>query len=178
MPKQRRELRTLKAVTVNGFGLPHAAQVIQVTRKTLDRRGRRWRTMTVHTVTSLTFEQASPARLADRAIKNGLHHVRDVTVAEPGSSRRGSVWMPRLAARMTSSTVSLTRLAGSRPCGWATAPGRVGARLATPIPYDPRRTPGSSPGGTAPASPAAMVQPKACRYQAQWSGARCWNCRA
>jgi hypothetical protein len=30
----RVELRTLKAVTVNHFGFPHAAQVLQVTRKT------------------------------------------------------------------------------------------------------------------------------------------------
>src|SRR6266540_3599445 len=42
----RVELRTLKAVTVNGFGFPHAAQVIQVTRKVRDLRARRWRTVT------------------------------------------------------------------------------------------------------------------------------------
>ena len=30
----RIELRTLKAVTVHHFGFPHAAQVLQVTRKT------------------------------------------------------------------------------------------------------------------------------------------------
>ena len=37
----RIELRTLKAVTVHSFGFPHAAQVLQVTRKTraLDARG-------------------------------------------------------------------------------------------------------------------------------------------
>ena len=32
----RVELRTLKAVTVHRFGFPHAAQVLQVTRKTRD----------------------------------------------------------------------------------------------------------------------------------------------
>ena len=65
----RVEVRTLKAVTVNHFGFPHAAQVIQVTRKTRDLRAaatsRRWRTVTVYAVTSLTHAQASPARLAD-----------------------------------------------------------------------------------------------------------------
>src|SRR5512132_3896695 len=41
----RVELRTLKAVTVNHFGFPHAAQVLQVTRKTRDLHAsaRRWR---------------------------------------------------------------------------------------------------------------------------------------
>jgi predicted transposase YbfD/YdcC len=84
----RVELRTLKAVTVNHFGFPHAAQVLQVTRKTRHPHAtRRWRTVTVYAVTSLAFAQASPARLADLtrghwAIENGLHHVRDVTFAE------------------------------------------------------------------------------------------------
>lgn len=42
----RVEFRTLKAVTVHHFGFPHAAQVLQVTRKTHDLRTRRWRTVT------------------------------------------------------------------------------------------------------------------------------------
>jgi hypothetical protein len=62
----RVELRTLKAVTVNHFGFPHAAQVLQVTRKTRHPHAtRRWRTVTVYAITSLSFAQASPARLAD-----------------------------------------------------------------------------------------------------------------
>jgi predicted transposase YbfD/YdcC len=89
----RVELRTLKAVTVHHFGFPHAAQVIQVTRKTRELRTRRWRTVTVYAVTSLTFAQASPARLADYlrghwAIENGLHYVRDTSFAEDGSQVR------------------------------------------------------------------------------------------
>ena len=47
------------------FGFPHAAQVLQVTRKTRDLHTRRWRTVTVYAITSLPFDQASPARLAD-----------------------------------------------------------------------------------------------------------------
>ncbi len=89
----RVELRTLKAVTVHNFGFPHAAQVIQVTRKVRDLRTRRWRTVTVYAITSLTFAQAGPARLADLirghwAIENGLHWVRDVIFAEDGSQVR------------------------------------------------------------------------------------------
>jgi predicted transposase YbfD/YdcC len=89
----RVELRTLKAVTVHGFGFPHTAQVIQVTRKTRDLRSRRWRTVVVYAVTSLTFAQASPTRLADLirghwAIENGLHYLRDVTFAEDASQVR------------------------------------------------------------------------------------------
>jgi predicted transposase YbfD/YdcC len=89
----RVELRSLKAVTVHHFGFPHACQVIQVTRKTRDLGARRWRTVTVYAITSLTFAQASPARLADYlrghwAIENGLHNVRDVTFAEDASQLR------------------------------------------------------------------------------------------
>jgi hypothetical protein len=47
----------------------------------------------VYAVTSLTFAQASPTRLADLlrghwAIENGLHDVRDVTFAEDASQLR------------------------------------------------------------------------------------------
>jgi predicted transposase YbfD/YdcC len=88
------EIRTLKAVSVRGFGFPHAAQVLQVTRKVRDRRtGRRRKTQTAYAVTSLAHAQASPARLADLirghwAIENGLHHVRDVTFADDASQLR------------------------------------------------------------------------------------------
>jgi predicted transposase YbfD/YdcC len=94
----RIEHRTLKVVTVHRFGFPHAAQVIQVTRtrKVGDLRGgasaRRWQTVTVYAITSLGFEQASPARLADLlrghwAIE-ALHHLRDVTFCEDASQVR------------------------------------------------------------------------------------------
>jgi len=90
----RIEIRTLKAVSVRHFGFPHAAQVLQVTRKTrgLHDHPRRCTTVTVYAVTSLPFEQASPARLADLlrghwAIE-ALHHLRDVTFGEDGSQAR------------------------------------------------------------------------------------------
>jgi predicted transposase YbfD/YdcC len=90
----RIEIRTLKAVSVSQFGFPHAAQVLRVTRKTrnLDASPRRFRTVTVYAITSLPFEQARPARLADLlrghwAIE-ALHHVRDTSFAEDASQVR------------------------------------------------------------------------------------------
>jgi predicted transposase YbfD/YdcC len=89
----RVERRTLKVVTVKGFGFPHAAQVIQVTRRVRDGRTRRWRTTVVYAITSLAHHQASPARLADLIrghwqVENGLHYVRDVTFGEDASRVR------------------------------------------------------------------------------------------
>jgi predicted transposase YbfD/YdcC len=86
------ELRTLKVVSVQGFGFPHAAQVIQVTRKTRDLHTNRWQAVTVYAITSLPFHLARPARLADLvrghwAIE-ALHHVRDTTFAEDDSQVR------------------------------------------------------------------------------------------
>jgi predicted transposase YbfD/YdcC len=88
----RVEVRTLNAVSVKGLGFPHAAQVVQVTRKTRDLGTRRWQTVTVYAITSLPFQLARPARLADLlrghwAIE-ALHHVRDVTFCEDASQVR------------------------------------------------------------------------------------------
>ena len=88
----RIEHRTLKVVTVGHVGFPHAAQVLQVTRKTRTLRTRRWRAMTVYAITSLPFELARPARLADLlrghwAIE-AHHHIRDITLAEDDSQVR------------------------------------------------------------------------------------------
>jgi predicted transposase YbfD/YdcC len=81
----RVEIRTLKAVSVGHLWFPHAVQVLQVTRKTrkLQASPRRFTTVTVYAVTSLTHAQASPARLADLVrghwAVEALHHLRDVT---------------------------------------------------------------------------------------------------
>jgi hypothetical protein len=42
-----------------------AAQVLQVTRKVCDLRTRKWHTVVVYAITSLPFQQARPARLAN-----------------------------------------------------------------------------------------------------------------
>ena len=112
----RIEIRTLKAVTVHHFGFPHAAQVVQVTRKRRDLHTRRWRTVRAYAITSLTFAQASPARLADLlrghwAIENGLHWVRDVTFAEDGSQvRTGSA--PQVMACLRNLVIGALSRAG------------------------------------------------------------------
>jgi predicted transposase YbfD/YdcC len=112
----RVELRTLKAVSVRRFGFPHTAQVIQVTRRIRDLRSRRWRTVTVYAVTSLTHAQASPARLADLirghwAIENGLHYVRDVTFVEDASQVRAGTG-PQVMACLRNLAVGVLRRSG------------------------------------------------------------------
>ena len=62
----RIEKRVLKAVTVPaGLGFPHAAQAIQVVRRTRPTKRRdRWRTETVYAICTLPAEHAQPAELA------------------------------------------------------------------------------------------------------------------
>jgi hypothetical protein len=112
----RLQLRTLKAVTVHHFGFPHAAQVLQVTRKTASCGPGGWRTVTVYAITSLTFAQASPARLADYirghwAIENGPHWVRDVTFAEDASHLRTGAG-PHVMACLRNLAIGALRHAG------------------------------------------------------------------
>jgi len=90
----RIEKRTVKAVTVTaGLLFPHAAQAIQITRRTRRISERRWRTETSYAVTSLPAAQARPAQLAEWIrghwkIENQLHWVRDVTLGEDLSQAR------------------------------------------------------------------------------------------
>jgi Transposase DDE domain len=125
----RIELRTLKAVTVHHFGFPHAAQVLQVTRKTRQLRTWRWRTVTVYAITSLTAQQASPARLADLLRGHwtieSLHHLRDTTFAEDASQvRTGAAPTSWRACATWSSGCSVGR-------GRSTSPPRCAATPAT-----------------------------------------------
>jgi predicted transposase YbfD/YdcC len=113
----RIELRILKAVSVRHFGFPHAAQILQVTRKTrdLDASTRRFKTVAVYAVTSLTFQQASPARLADLlrghwAIE-ALHHVRDTTFAEDASQVRTGA-APNVMAALRNLAIGVLSRAG------------------------------------------------------------------
>jgi hypothetical protein len=80
------ELRRLQVTTVAGLDFPHATQAIRITRRIRSLGSRRWRTVTVYAVTSLTFAQARPARLADWIRGHWgietLHHIRDVTFAD------------------------------------------------------------------------------------------------
>ena len=111
----RVELRTLKVVSVKRFGFPHAAQVLQVTRKTRDLHTTTWRTVTVHAMTSLPFELARPAHLADLlrghwAIE-ALHHIRDVTFAEDDSRVRSGA-APGVMAALRNRAIGVLSRAG------------------------------------------------------------------
>jgi predicted transposase YbfD/YdcC len=111
----RVELRTLKAVTVNHFGFPHAAQVLQVTRKVRDLGTRRWRTVVVYAITSLPHAQASPARLADLIrghwVIEALHHIRDVTFSEDASQVRTGT-APQVMASLRNLAIGVLSRAG------------------------------------------------------------------
>jgi predicted transposase YbfD/YdcC len=115
----RVELRTLKVATVGGLGFPHAAQAIQITRRVRDLGAnfRRWRTVTVYAVTSLTTTQAAPWQLAgylrgNWTIENELHWVRDMTFAEDACKVRTGTG-PRAMASLRNLAVGALRLAGS-----------------------------------------------------------------
>jgi hypothetical protein len=62
----REEHRTLQVTAVAaGIGFPHAAQAIRLTRRTRPLSGqKKWRTVTVYAITSLTAARAVPAHLA------------------------------------------------------------------------------------------------------------------
>jgi predicted transposase YbfD/YdcC len=118
----RREIRVLKVVTIAaGIVFPHAAQAIQVTRRTRPvsaRTGKkgRWRTETVYAITDLGPHQARPDELAawirgHWQIENALHWVRDVTYAED-LSRVCTGGGPQVMAALRNLAISLHRLAG------------------------------------------------------------------
>jgi predicted transposase YbfD/YdcC len=119
----RREIRTIKVVTIAaGIDFPHAAQALQITRKTRPastrsgRRGR-WRTETVYAITDLGPHQARPDELAawirgHWQIENALHWVRDVTFAEDLSPVRTGAG-PQVMASLRNLVISLHRLAGA-----------------------------------------------------------------
>jgi hypothetical protein len=72
--------------------------------------------VTVYAITSLPFELARPARLADLlrghwAIENGLHYVRDTTFAEDASQvRTGSA--PHAMASLPNLAIGVLSRAG------------------------------------------------------------------
>src|SRR5206468_12628457 len=125
----RVETRRLQVTTVAGLDFPHATQAIRVTRRVRPLAGRRWRTVVVYAVTSLTAAQASPARLADWIRGHwgieALHPVRDVTFAEDASQvRTGNTHGPWPACATSPS-------ASCAPTATATSPRRCAATPAT-----------------------------------------------
>jgi predicted transposase YbfD/YdcC len=113
----RVELRRLQVTTVAGLDFPHATQAIRITRRVRSLRSRRWRTVVVYAVTSLTAAQASPARLADWIRGQwgieALHHIRDTTFAEDASQvRTGNA--PRVMASLRNLAIGVLRARGHR----------------------------------------------------------------
>ena len=113
----RAERRTVKAVSVTaGLAFPHAAQAIQITRRTRRLASRKWRTETSYAITSLPASQARPAQLAawirgHWKIENQLHWVRDVTFGEDLSQARTGTG-PHVMASIRNLVISILRLAG------------------------------------------------------------------
>jgi predicted transposase YbfD/YdcC len=113
----RVELRRLQVTTVAGLDFPHATQAIRITRRVRSLHSRRWRTVTVYAVTSLTAAQAHPARLADWIRGHwgieALHHIRDVTFAEDVSQLRTGT-ASRAMASLRNLAIGLLRARGDR----------------------------------------------------------------
>ncbi len=88
----RRENRRIKVCTVGDLLFPAACQAAQFKRRRLDRKSGKATITTVYAVTSLTADQAAPARLATLIRGHwqveALHHVRDVTFAEDAAQLR------------------------------------------------------------------------------------------
>ena len=113
----RAEIRRLQVTTVAGLDFPHATQAIRITRRVRSLPSRRWLTVTVYAITSLTAAQAHPARLADWIRGHwgieALHHIRDVTFAEDASQlRTGNA--PRAMASLRNLAIGILRRHGHR----------------------------------------------------------------
>jgi predicted transposase YbfD/YdcC len=110
----RYEIRRLQ-VSSDRLDFPHAVQAIRITRRVRDQKTRRWRTVTVYAITSLTPVQAGPAEIAGYirghwAIE-ALHHIRDVTYTEDASQvRTGNA--PRTMAALRNLAIGILRRAG------------------------------------------------------------------
>jgi predicted transposase YbfD/YdcC len=113
----RVETRRLQVTTVAGLDFPHATQALRITRRVRPLAGRRWRTVTVYAVTSLTAAQASPARLTDWIRGHwgieALHHIRDTTFAEDASQVRTGT-APRAMASLRNLAIGILHARGAR----------------------------------------------------------------
>ena len=95
---------------------PYAAQVYRLERQTTQLTTGKFRSETVHGVTSLRAEEADPVRLlslnrAHWSIENGLHYVRDMSFDEDRCRIRKYAGA-QVMASLRNLAISLLRLAG------------------------------------------------------------------
>ena len=118
----RVETRAVSVVSLHpcpdrgGEFFPHAAQAIQVVRRRRALGSRKWTTVTVYAITSLTAAQTDPVLLA-RCLRGhwpieALHWVRDVTFDEDRSQVRTSNG-PQIMAALRNLVITALRLAGT-----------------------------------------------------------------
>jgi predicted transposase YbfD/YdcC len=117
----RVETRTISVVGLDpcpdggGEFFPHAVQAIKLVRRRRPLGSRKWTTVTVYAITSLTAQQANPVLLA-RWLRGhwaveALHWVRDVSFDEDRSqirTRNG----PQIMAALRNLVITALRLAG------------------------------------------------------------------
>ena len=110
--------------------VPHAAQVVQVTRKRRGLHTRRWRTVTAYAITSLTFAQASPARLADLLRASGRSRMACTGSATSPSPRMAPRSAPGPHRRSWPACATSSSAHSAAP-GRSTSPPRYAATPAT-----------------------------------------------
>lgn len=108
----RYEIRRLQVLSSDRLDFPHAAQAIRLTRRVRNQKTKKWRTITVYAITSLTAVQAGPAELAQHIRGHwgieALHHIRDVTYTEDASQvRTGNA--PRAMASLRNLAIGILR---------------------------------------------------------------------
>jgi predicted transposase YbfD/YdcC len=101
---------------LGGEFFPHAAQAIKLVRRRRPLSSRKWTTVTVYAITSLTAFQADPALLA-RWIRGhwsieALHWVRDVSFDEDRSQVR-TAHGPQVMAALRNLAITALRLSGA-----------------------------------------------------------------
>ena len=117
----RVETRSISVVSLHpcpdldGEFFPHAAQAIKVVRRRRALGSKKWTTVTVYAITSLTALQADPVLLA-RWLRGhwaieALHWVRDVTFDEDRSQVRTNNG-PQIMAALRNFVITALRLAG------------------------------------------------------------------
>ena len=114
----REEHRTLQAATVAaGLAFPHAVQAIRLTRRIRPISStKKWQTVTIYAITSLTASQATAAQLAGWIRGHwqieAIHHIRDVTYGEDASQVRTGNG-PQVMATLRNLAIAIFKLAGT-----------------------------------------------------------------